>query len=174
STGGVSSFGIAALNNGYGISLASATLALTVFLGSTAIGVLAGGLLADRTHRHGYIAAACFALNALIFLIIAMMTFSAVWLFVALGMAGFLSGLISPSRDMLVRKAAPTGAAGRAFGIVSTGFNVGSIVGPMIFGFIMDQNAPRWVFGVSAMFMLLAVMLAVWTERPYRGSASRR
>ena len=174
STGGVSSFGIAALNNGYGISLASATLALTLFLGATAIGVLAGGLLADRTHRHGYIAAACFAFNALIFLIIAMMTFSAAWLLVALAIAGFLSGLISPSRDMLVRKAAPTGAAGRAFGIVSTGFNVGSIVGPMIFGYIMDQNAPRWVFGVSAMFMLLAVMLAVWTERPYRGSASRR
>ena len=174
STGGVSSFGIAALNNGYGVSLASATLALTLFLGATAVGVLAGGLLADRTRRHGFIAAACFALNALIFLLIALMTFSAAWLFAALTAAGFLAGVISPSRDMLVRKAAPTGAAGRAFGIVSTGFNVGSIVGPMIFGFIMDQNAPRWVFGVSAMFMLLAVALAVWTERPQRGAATGR
>jgi MFS family permease len=37
------------------------------------------------------------------------------------GTAGFLGGVIAPSRDMLVRNAAPAGAAGRAFGIVSTG-----------------------------------------------------
>ena len=38
-----------------------------------------------------------------------------------MGMAGFLSGMIAPSRDMLVRAAAPPGAVGRVFGIVTTG-----------------------------------------------------
>ena len=55
------------------------------------------------------------------------------------------------------------GCAGRAFGIVSTGFNIGSIIGPMIYGLIMDFEAPRWVFAVSALFMVLTVLLALVT-----------
>ena len=34
-------------------------------------------------------------------------------------------------------------------GIVSTGFNLGGIVSPLLFGWIMDQNMPHWVFGAS-------------------------
>ena len=79
--------------------------------------------------------------------------------------AGFLGGVIAPSRDMLVRNAAPPGAAGRTFGIVSTGFNLGGIISPLLFGWIMDQSAPRWVFGVSALFMVLTVVLALFTDR---------
>ena len=83
----------------------------------------------------------------------------------AMASAGFLGGVIAPSRDMLVRNAAPPGAAGRAFGIVSTGFNLGGIVSPLLFGWIMDQNAPRWVFGASVVFMVVTVLLALATER---------
>jgi MFS family permease len=85
--------------------------------------------------------------------------------------AGFLSGVIAPSRDMLVRNAAPAGAAGRAFGIVSTGFNIGGIISPLLFGWIMDQNAPRWVFGASVVFMAATVVLSLMTERQERGSS---
>jgi MFS family permease len=88
-----------------------------------------------------------------------------------MGMAGFLGGVIAPSRDMLVRHAAPAGAAGRAFGIVTTGFNLGGIVSPLLFGWIMDQNAPHWVFGASVIFMILTVLLALVTDRrPQRSS----
>ena len=79
--------------------------------------------------------------------------------------AGFLSGVIAPSRDMLVREAAPPGAAGRAFGIVSTGFNFSGIASPLLFGWIMDQNMPHAVFLISAGFMALTVVLAFFTER---------
>jgi MFS family permease len=65
---------------------------------------------------------------------------------------------------MLVRNAAPAGAAGRAFGIVSTGFNLGGIVSPLLFGWIMDQNLPHWVFGASVVFMVLTVLLALVTD----------
>ena len=51
-----------------------------------------------------------------------------------------------PSRDMLVRAAAPPGAVGRTFGVVTTGFNFAGMLGPLMFGYIMDQGAPRWVF----------------------------
>jgi MFS family permease len=89
----------------------------------------------------------------------------------AMGTAGFLGGVIAPSRDMLVRNAAPPGAAGRAFGIVSTGFNLGGIASPLLFGWIMDQNAPHWVFGASVVFMILTVLLALVTDRnPRTGS----
>jgi MFS family permease len=79
--------------------------------------------------------------------------------------AGFLGGVIAPSRDMLVRNAAPPGAAGRAFGIVSTGFNFSGIASPLLFGWIMDRNMPHAVFIVSALFMALTVALTFFTER---------
>ena len=56
---------------------------------------------------------------------------------------------------MLVRAASPPGAFGRVFGIVTTGFNIGGTVGPLIGGWIMDHNLPRWVFFSSVLFMAL-------------------
>jgi MFS family permease len=165
SQNGINSFGIVALMSGYGSSLSAANIALTAFLGSSAIGVLAGGVLADRTERHGQIAAACFAVNALIVFAIASVTLPELALTITMAVAGFLSGVIVPSRDMLVRNAAPAGAAGRAFGIVSTGFNFGGILSPLLFGWLMDHTLPHWVFGASAAFMALTVLLALVSER---------
>ncbi|MEZ5816271.1 MAG: MFS transporter [Hyphomicrobiaceae bacterium] len=165
SNAGLNSFSVVALMQAYEVEFATANVALTAFLGLGALGVLAGGFLADRTRRHAQVAAACFGVNALIVLAIALMSLPH-WLIVgAFGVAGFLGGVIAPSRDMLVRQAAPAGAAGRAFGIVSTGFNIGGIIGPMMYGFIMDSHLPRWVFGVSATFMVLTVLLALATDR---------
>ena len=172
SNAGIGNFGVVALMTGYGLSFASANIALTAFLGSSAVGVLAGGYLADRTRRHGQVAAACFAINAAIVLAIAAIALPSPLLTAAMAAAGFLGGVIAPSRDMLVRAAAPPGAAGRAFGIVSTGFNLGGIVSPLLFGWIMDQNLPHWVFGASVVFMILAVLLALVTDRgPQAGPA---
>jgi MFS family permease len=171
SSAGIGSFGVVALMSGYGASFSSANIALTAFLGFSAAGVLAGGFLADRTRRHGQVAAACFAVNAVIVFAVATVNLPSLLLTAAMAMAGFLGGVIAPSRDMLVRDAAPAGAAGRAFGIVSTGFNLGGIVSPLLFGWIMDQNAPHWVFGASVVFMMLTVLLALVTDRsPQRGS----
>jgi MFS family permease len=165
SNAGIGNFGVVALMSGYGASFSSANIALTAFLGFSAVGVLAGGFLADRTRRHGQVAAACFAINAAIVFVIATVDLPSLLLTAAMGTTGFLGGVIAPSRDMLVRNAAPPGAAGRAFGIVSTGFNLGGIVSPLLFGWIMDQNSPHWVFGASVVFMTLTVLLALVTDR---------
>jgi MFS family permease len=165
SNAGISNFGVVALMTGYGASFSTANIALTAFLGSSAAGVLAGGFLADRTQRHGQVAAACFAINAGLVLIIALAALPSLLLTLAMGLAGFLGGVIAPSRDMLVRNAAPPGAAGRAFGIVSTGFNIGGIISPLLFGWIMDQNLPHWVFGASVVFMVVTVVLGLVTDR---------
>jgi len=165
SSNGIASFGAVALMGGYGSSYSTANSALTLYLGASAVGVLAGGYLADRTRRHGQVAAGCFAINAAIVLLIAMVSLPPILLFAAMTAAGFLSGVIAPSRDMLVRESAPPGAAGRAFGIVSTGFNFSGILSPLLFGWIMDQSAPRWVFSASAVFMLITVILGLITDR---------
>ena len=171
SNAGIGNFGVVALMSGYGVPFSTANMALTAFLGASAVGVLAGGFLADHTRRHGQVAAACFALNAAIVLVIAIATLPSPLLTVLMASAGFLSGVIAPSRDMLVRDAAPAGAAGRAFGIVSTGFNFSGILAPLLFGWIMDQNLPHWVFGASVVFMLLTVILALVTDRKPRAAA---
>jgi MFS family permease len=171
SNAGIGNFGVVALMSGYGSSFSTANVALTAFLGSSAAGVLAGGFLADHTQRHGQVAAACFALNAAVVLVIAIVALPPLPLIVAMATAGFLGGVIAPSRDMLVRNAAPPGAAGRAFGIVSTGFNIGGIISPLLFGWIMDQDMPHWVFGASVVFMALTVLLALVTDRNPKTSA---
>ena len=165
SNAGIANFGVVALMNGYGATFSAANLALTAYLGASAAGVLAGGFLADRTERHGQVAAICFAVNAAILLVVAAVNLPQLLLIGLMGLAGFLSGVIAPSRDMMVRDAAPPGAAGRAFGIVSTGFNIGGIISPLLFGWIMDQNLPHWVFGISVVFMVMTVLLALATER---------
>ncbi|MGY4255170.1 MFS family permease [Bradyrhizobium sp. USDA 4516] len=170
STSGINNFGVVALMGGYGASFSTANIALTAFLGASAAGVLAGGYLADWTHRHSQVAAGCFAVNAALVLLIALLNLPPVALTLAMGLAGFLGGVIAPSRDMMVRNAAPPGAAGRAFGIVSTGFNFGGIVSPLLFGWIMDQHMPHWVFGASVVFMVLTVLLALVTERKPQAS----
>ena len=165
SNAGLNSFSVVALMEAYQVEFSTANVALTAFLGLSALGVLAGGVLADRTQRHAQVAAACFGVNAVIVLGVALVVLPPWMIVIAFGVAGFLGGVIAPSRDMLVRQAAPPGAAGRAFGIVSTGFNIGGIIGPMLYGFIMDVHLPRWVFGVSAFFMVLTVLLALATDR---------
>ena len=165
SSAGINNFGVVALMSGYGTAFGTANLALTCFLGASAVGVLAGGFLADRTERHGQVAAACFAVNAVIVAVIAAVALPAPLLITLMTLAGFLGGVIAPSRDMLVRNAAPAGAAGRAFGIVSTGFNFSGILAPLLYGFIMDQHMPQWVFGASVAFMLMTVLLALVTDR---------
>ena len=165
STSGISNFGIVALMNGFSASFSTANVALTAYLAASALGVLAGGFLADRTDRHSQVAAICFGINAAVLLLIALVALPPALLTMTMATAGFLGGMIAPSRDMLVRSAAPEGAAGRAFGIVSTGFNFSGILSPLLFGWLMDQSLPRWVFSISALFMVLTVVLALFTER---------
>ncbi|MCG7364487.1 MFS transporter [Roseomonas sp. ACRSG] len=176
SNGAIQNFSVAALVSGYGVTLTQANGVLTAFLMLSAFGVLVGGFLADRTRRHGDVAAAAFALTALLTLLVAVTDLGAVTLTLVLGAAGFLSGVIAPSRDMMVQAAAPSGGSGRTFGIVSTGFNVGGAIGPLLFGWILDHGAPRWVFGAAVGFMLLTVVVALrdrWSARGKNGARAQ-
>jgi MFS family permease len=164
SSGALTNYSAVALISVYDFSLSAANLALSAFLFCSAIGVLAGGVIADRTVRHGDVAAFGFGGAALLILLVGSVNLGPVVVVASMGMAGFLSGMISPSRDMLVRAASPPGAFGRVFGIVTTGFNIGGTLGPLIGGWIMDHNLPRWVFFSSVIFMALTSVLALASE----------
>ncbi|MFJ4456736.1 MFS transporter [Pseudomonas sp. NPDC089392] len=164
STSAIEKFSVAALVQGQGLSLAWANTALTAFLLSSALGVLCGGALADRTRRHGLVAALAFALAAALTGLVALGLVRDWALVVVLGAIGLLTGVIAPSRDMLVKAAAPSGAEGKAFGLVSTGFNIGGALGPVAFGWMLDQQLPNGVFVASIVFMLLTVLLTLAQE----------
>src|SRR5579863_1168690 len=168
---GISNFSVVALRSAFDTPLATASVALTVYLSMQALGVLAGGFIADKTRRHAEVASVGYAVNACIVLAIGTLGLGAPLLIAAMGSAGLLGGLIMPSRDMLVRAAAPPGAMGRTFGVVTSGFNIGGMVGPLMFGFIMDHGAPRWVFGASVIVMITVAIVALVGDRR---SARRR
>jgi MFS family permease len=175
SSGALTNYSAVALTSMYGISLSAANVALSAFLFATAVGVLAGGFIADATRRHGDVAGFGFGGSAVLILLVGTVDLGPVLLTIAMGVAGFLSGMISPSRDMLVRAASPPGAFGRVFGIVTTGFNIGGIAAPLIGGWIMDHELPRWVFYSSVVFMVLTAAMGLATDwRSRRRAAPAR
>ncbi|MGE5272033.1 MAG: MFS transporter [Thiohalocapsa sp.] len=169
---GISNFSVVALTSAFGTTLSVANLALTAYLSAQALGVLLGGFVADLTRRHAEVAAVGYAVNACIVLAIGTSGFAPLPLIAAMSCAGLLSGMIMPSRDMLVRAAAPAGAVGRTFGIVTSGFGIGGMIGPLMFGFAMDHGAPQWVFYISVVLMITVTVVALVGDR--RIEANRR
>ena len=164
SIGGMNGFAVAALVAGGGLSLGLASIALTGFLSGSALGVLLGGGLADRFPRHGFVAASGFAVASLLILLIALVPMPGPLSVVVLSLAGVMSGLCMPSRDMMVRAAAPPGQAGAVFGVVSTGFNIGGVISPVLFGWLMDAGQPSAVFLLGATFMAITALAAFLPE----------
>lgn len=164
STNSIQNFSVTALVNGYGMPLTEANLALTAFLFTSAFGVLAGGSLADKTRHHGLVATGSLVVTAVLVAIVAVSTLPSLATTLILGVAGFLSGIIAPSRDMLVRAASPAGAEGRVFGVVTTGFNIGGAGGPVVFGWFLDQGHPSAIFWSAVIFMLITAVMALAQE----------
>lgn len=167
-SGGVYNYSVVALGALYATPLSAANAALTGFLLLSAVGVLAGGLLIGRTSRHGLVAALGLLAIALCTLLIAVVDLGSPGLIAAMTVAGFFFGVIMPSRDMIVRAITPPGSFGKVFGFVNTGFNIGGIIAPLVFGAIMDRGNPRLVFVLVAAFSLVAIVTVV--RRPRRAA----
>ena len=74
---------------------------------------------------------------------------------------GFGSGLAGPSRDLLVRAAAPKNATGRVYGVVYSGLDAGLAIAPPIFGAAMDGGHPLWLFSMMSVFFIAALVAAM-------------
>jgi FSR family fosmidomycin resistance protein-like MFS transporter len=157
-SGGINNYSVVALGALYGTPLTTANATLTGNLLLSSAGVLIGGVLVGRTTRHGLVATAGLAGIALFIALIAQIDLGTLALVAAMSAAGFCSGVIMPSRDMIVREITPPGSFGKVFGFVTTGFNIGGIISPLIFGAIMDHGSPKLVFLLVAACSLIAIV----------------
>ncbi len=161
STTGVQNYSVVALNEAFGTPIGVANTALTANLMLSAFGVLAGGVLASRVNHHEWVAAGSFFGIAVTAVVIGFGDLGIVLLMITMSLNGFVNGLMQPSRDMLVRAVTPEGQFGKVFGFVTTGFNIGGIVAPLMFGYVMDTGHPRAVFYLVAGLSLLAILTLV-------------
>ncbi len=154
---GTQNYGIVALEALWGTSLSLATSAITVYLMFSAFAVLAGGWLASRTHRHDMVALIGLMVSGVALIPIAFIDFNATLLIALMAVSGFFNGVLQPSRDMIVRSVTPPGAFGRVFGFVTTGFNIGGVIAPPAFGYMMDVGTPASVIVGTAICSLAAI-----------------
>jgi MFS family permease len=173
SSGALYNFLVPALGALHGTPVTVGNAALTGLLLLSPIGVLVGGWLAGRTLHHGLVATCGLIVTAAVTTLVGSFDFAAVALVVLMSIAGFFSGLTMPSRDMIVRAVTPPGAYGRVFGFVSTGFNIGGIVSPLIFGQLLDQGYPRAIFFCVAGCALISIAtVAINTSRKTADAAA--
>jgi FSR family fosmidomycin resistance protein-like MFS transporter len=158
---GVQTFMVSAIVTIYETGLPAATGALTGFLLGSAVGVLAGGRVADRTARHDLVTIAGVVVGAGLMLAAGSGALGVPGVVAAITLAGVAVGVTSPSRDMLVRAAAPRGASGRVFGFVYSGLDLGSSTGPLLFGWLLDHGEPRAVFLTIAVVFGLCALTVV-------------
>lgn len=169
--GGIQTFSIVALAAINDTPAATANVALSGFLMASAGGVLLGGIIADRTPHHERVAAVGFACTSVMALMLAWVNMPAIVLVTVMSLGGLLNGVIQPSRDMIVRSVTPAGSFGKVFGFVSTGFNLGGMASPLLFGWLMDRGEPRAIFMIVVAFILLALVTVITRAKPQAKAA---
>ncbi len=165
STTGIQTFAVPALGTIYHAPLALATGALTVYLFGNATGVLAGGFLADRATRHDLVAATGVMAAATLMIVVATGALPLSLISVVMALTGFSMGITAPPRDMLVRAATPRGSSGKVFGFVYSGLDLGALVAPPVYGWLLDRREPRTMFVVIAGVMLVMIATVVQVRR---------
>jgi MFS family permease len=156
-SGGLNTYLVVALGALHAIPPAIANTALTALLAMNAVGVLGGGILAGRTRHHALVAASGLTVGGIVTALVGLFNLPPLLLVLVLGFSGLCVGATYPSRDMLVRAVTPPNAYGRVFGFVSTGFNIGASIAPIVYGMLMDHGEPRAVFFLSAAVSLICV-----------------
>jgi MFS family permease len=159
--GGIQSFSSAGLRSLYGMSLPLATAGFTAYMLASAGGMIWGGFIASKTTRHERTIAIAFAASGATTILIAAGVVPALVAVLLMGAVGFGSGVAGPSRDLLIRAAAPKNATGRVYGVVYSGLDIGLAVSPVLFGALMDGGHPSWVFICIGAFQTLAIVTAV-------------
>ena len=159
--GGIQSFATAGLRDLYGMSLAWATSAYTIYMLASAAGMLWGGYIASKTTQHDRTITIAFSIAGSLSLLLATGWSNAIFALVLMAAIGFGSGVAGPSRDLLIRAAAPKNATGRVYGVVYSGLDTGLACAPLLFGAVMDAHHPAWVFICIGLFQLLAIATAV-------------
>lgn len=154
---GLMAFSVVALVRLDGFDVVIANTMLTAHLFASACGVLVGGWLADRTSRHNIVAALAILAMAAAVAMLGIGGLPGALAFLLMAVAGLVYGISSPSRDVIVKAVTPPESTGVAFGFTATGLSLGTAIGPVLFGTVMDMNRP------TLLFFLLAAVIAIST-----------
>ena len=163
-TSGIMSFSVVANVMLHEVDKIMAAGVLTAHLTASAVGVLIGGWLADRIRRHNLVTSLAIVAMAAALLLLA---YDGIAVFVMTGamvLGGLFYGISSPSRDVLVKQATPSGSAGVTFGFTSTGISVGNLIGPLLFGWVLDLGQPRLFFATLAGIIAVSVVTVMLTR----------
>ncbi len=164
-TVGLQTFLPSALEVGLSAPLIVGTTAVTAYLLGGTAGIVAGGFLATHSSRHDLVAATGLVTGAVLLAIVGYGALPLTAIVPLLALVGFVVGGTGPSRDLIVRNATPEGAAGRVYGFVYSGLDLGATMGPVLFGYMLDHGQGREVFYALAVLLVLAVFTVVRVGR---------
>jgi MFS family permease len=170
---GITGFGVSGVHLLHGVTLGDAGIALGGYLLGAPIGVLFGGWLADRTARHARVAMSMFAAIALCLALLASYDLHALVSAALFFVIGFAQGTATPSRDMIVRAVTPPGEVGKVFGFVSSGLNLGGVLTPPLFGYLLDSGDPAMVFWVLCAVAIITIAVGAFSGGAGRGVRGR-
>jgi FSR family fosmidomycin resistance protein-like MFS transporter len=162
---GLQTFLPAALNAGLAVPLALATTAVTAYLLGSTAGIAAGGYFASRTTRHDRVAATGLLSGASLLALVASGVVPVATMIPMFVLVGFAMGSTGPSRDLIVRNSTPKGAAGRVYGFVYSGLDLGAMLGPIWFGMLLDHGLSLQMFFVVAALQVVAVATVLQVRR---------
>lgn len=168
---GLNSAVAAALNKLWSIALDDAARAVSAYMIGAAFGTLVGGVVAQHLKRLDLAALLGYGAAGAMICLAASVALPYLLVLAVFCLAGFSFGLITPSRDIMVKSLTPPGHSGKVFGFVSSGFEIGGIVLAPFFGWLIDHDAPAWVFYAAAAIMGLAFLAAVAAMRVRRPPA---
>jgi len=152
----------------HAVPLGLAAVCLTVYMVGSACGMVIGGFLASDPSRCERIVGIAFAVAASMALYAALGHIAGWLVPVLFGAMGFVSGMASPSRDLLVKRSTPEGATGRVYGVVYSGLDTGQAVMPLVFGRLMDLHQYQAVWLGLALLQLVLIASAFNIRRVRR------
>ncbi|MDC0032972.1 MFS transporter [Alphaproteobacteria bacterium] len=142
-----------------------ASMIISLQLTGSMIGILLGGMLADRYPRHDLMTAIVVTLGVALLMTVPLLHLYSVYILVPIFFCyGVLYGIAGPLRDMVVRSIAPSGSAGKVFGFTYSGMDVGSAIATFLFGYMLSQNLPFWVFMLIGTFMMFGVFSILFAK----------
>ncbi len=171
--GGIQSFSPTGLRHIYGISLTLATTAFTIYMLGSALGMVWGGFLAAKTLQHERIIALAFCTAGISACLIGSGLVAPELAVILMAVTGLGAGVAAPSRDFLIRAAAPQEAMGRVYGIVYSGLELGFAIAPWLFGHLMDHHHPDLVFYSIGACQLLAILTAIGVKSTLNAAKSK-
>ncbi len=154
------SFAGPALGQIYGLPSSVTAFVITGYTLCGATGMLAGGFLVGRVQRLEWTIAVAMAAAAILLLLAGSGWLPPMLAVAAASLAGLGTGLAGPSRDMLIKRAAPPGATGRVYGTVYSGLDIGFALSAPALGWLLDHGQPSAVFTAAAIGLGLGVLSA--------------